>query len=333
MGGILARSWPLPAAAGAMLLAVLPLSFMALGILLVGGPAAPWLFNAVMRLGAALGCFIALLLCFRPWLFQRGVWRAVTRRLPHVYFAAATLGALDYGFLAAAARFIDPAVAAVLYETWPLLLIVAMAWLFRGGGRYARNLRRVLPLAGLALLGAALVVLSETGGFRLGDASAGRLALGVGLALGGTLGAVCAAFSMRWGQETALAGLGAETAARGGGSGFFLFWGFAGDPDQQPSGSFGQPRPGLGFWGNSAGDGGGAGRGSFPGGSLSAGAVRPYQRELLYALGQPGRPEPGGERSGLFDAAVGSGLAGLVLGNPGGGGLDAPGWGGGGGGG
>ena len=113
----------------------------------------------------------------------------------------ALLNPLEYAFFSAAAGFIDAAVAAVLLELWPILLVLLAAWLFRRDQVYRQNTRSIVPLAIVALAGFAFVVGSQSGGFNVEGSHFSGMAIGVALALLSAVAGACAAFIFRWGRD------------------------------------------------------------------------------------------------------------------------------------
>ncbi len=190
-------------AAGFMLGAVLLYSFAPVAIVLGGGPESPFLFNAVWRLGVAAGILLILLLFYRSVLLNVKVLTSVGRNVKSWFLLLALLNAVEYALFSVSSDFVDVAISAVLFELWPLFFIPLAAWLLREGGRYRKNLRSALSLGAVALAGLVFVVISQTGGFNLGDTSPSNLIAGAALALLAAASAACIAFTLRWGKDFA----------------------------------------------------------------------------------------------------------------------------------
>ena len=181
-----------------MAVAVLFFSFLPLAIRFGGGLEAPFLFNAGWRVGVALVSFAFCLAFYRRILCSAAFWRAALPASLSWAGLFSVFNALEYAFFAAASRFIDIAVAAVLLELWPLAAILLLSRLLPEQG-YRRNLRRLIPFLFLAFLGVGLVVASQQGGFSF--SGFGPLALGLGLGLLSMLASAAVTFNFRWARE------------------------------------------------------------------------------------------------------------------------------------
>ena len=190
-------------ATGFMLGAVLLLSLVPLVIVLGDGPESPFLFNAVWRLGSAVGCLLILLLFYRSVLLNTEVISLVGRSVKSWIFLGAVILSFDYALFSWSANFIDVSVSAILFELWPLLLIPLTAWLLREGGVYRKNIRSLIPFLVVAFVGLGFVVVSQTGGFNLENTSGFNLIAGVVLALLAAAAGACTAFTFRWGKDLA----------------------------------------------------------------------------------------------------------------------------------
>lgn len=199
-----------------MLLGALGLSLLPLATVWADGGDSPFRFGLLLRTGFTAGCVIFLLLTTAG---QRGLDRRLLLRMATIKLrrdlavltgrrrtawrerlaaAALPLGALhafDYAFFAWAVGYVDVAVAAVLYELWPLTLVFLTARLL--GARYAPlTWRRWLPLL-TAFGGAGCAIYGRHGEFILTAATG----YGTGLILVGVATTTLAAFSFRWGAD------------------------------------------------------------------------------------------------------------------------------------
>ena len=193
-----------------MLLAALFYSFVPLAVELGDGSSAPWLFASLVRLGVSLGCLVLLILRYRCLLFNTAVWRRVG---PLLFTWSMFWGVVGYGDLALypwAARYVDLAVATVLFQLWPVTLVVVMLLLFRNGayrGTYRWNPGSLLALFVLVFLGTVLLVSAQAGGVPvLGTDLRLGWSVGFGLFLGFLSAWVVAlaAFAIRWGADLGL---------------------------------------------------------------------------------------------------------------------------------
>ena len=74
------------------------------------------------------------------------------------------VGVFDYALFSWSVRFIDVAVAAVLWEIWPVVVILIASCLFCSSNRYAGFTPVLMSSVLLGLLGAVLTVSSQSGG-------------------------------------------------------------------------------------------------------------------------------------------------------------------------
>ena len=129
----------------------------------------------------------------------------VLRRLRSFAIVAAVVSNFDYAMFVLSTSLIDVPVATVIFETWPLWMILTLAWIYRKEGRYRRTIRLTGMMVCLCLFGLCLVTISQTEAvFDLVNGQApGRLLLGSALALSGALVGSLAAFSFKWGTDLA----------------------------------------------------------------------------------------------------------------------------------
>ena len=153
------------AAVGYVLLAVVIFSVVPITVDLSGAAENPFLFTGGWRLGGFLGCIAFLLLRYRALLRDRDAVALVGRRIVSWAILLAVFGKFAHGLFALSTRFIDVSVAAILYETWPILMIIFTARLFQGQGRYRQVNIGVLAMLSLGFVGYAFVIVSQVGGF------------------------------------------------------------------------------------------------------------------------------------------------------------------------
>ena len=185
-----------------MLVSVLFFSFIPLAIARGGGIESPFLFNAGWRFGVAAGCLLFLLAFYRPLLLSKSFWAAAG--VGAVSWSAfwSLFVSLDYALFSASARFIDVSISAVLFELWPILMIVLIARLLPDEG-YRKNLRGIFPFLAVAFIGLYFVVASQTGGLQFDGGASYRLVIGISLALLSVVAGSLAAFTFRWGRDLA----------------------------------------------------------------------------------------------------------------------------------
>lgn len=185
-----------------MLGAVLFYSFIPLAIARGGGVESPFLFNAGFRFGATAGCLLFLLVFYRPLLLNRSFWAAAGVGAVSWTALFSVLNSLEYALFSASVRFVDVSISAVLFDLWPIFIILLIAWLLPDEG-YRKNLQGILPFLTVAFIGLGFVVISQIGGFQFGGGVASRLALGILLALLSALAGALTGFTFRWGRDLA----------------------------------------------------------------------------------------------------------------------------------
>ena len=191
-------------AIGYMLLAVTLFSSLPLVIERGGGGQAPFLFNAGMNAGVALGCLTFIAILYRRLVFSPASLLVIARRALDVKLALSVVATFNFALFAWSTRLIDVSVAAILFETWPILLILLMARLFPGGARYREPAPEMLLLLVLSLAGFAFVVVGQAGGFaNIQTGALSALVVGVILAGAGAIATSFTAFSFRWGTDVA----------------------------------------------------------------------------------------------------------------------------------
>ena len=148
-----------------MLIAVTCFSLIPLGVNLAGGPQSPFLFNVLFRLGAAAGC-IFFLLHYRQYVFTAAVislvWKGIKKPPGNILLLGTIISSLDFALLAWAARLLDITVATILFEIWPVFMILFAARLFKDVDRYRRVNITVVSLTLLSLAGFVFAIASQT---------------------------------------------------------------------------------------------------------------------------------------------------------------------------
>ena len=190
------------AGTGFMLLSVVSYSLVPLLIASGGGVSSPFLFVAALRLGQFGGHTAFIVLFFRDVLFNKTAMSIVMQRILTWSILFVAINNLDYGFFALATRFVDISVAAILYETWPIAVILLTALLFRGERRYRKIKPDVMLLLAIGFLGFSFVATSQTGGFgNWGDSQFTDTLIGIGLVLLAIGSAAMGAYGFRWGAD------------------------------------------------------------------------------------------------------------------------------------
>ena len=138
------------AAVGLMLGAVLFFSLMPLFVAWSGSEGSPFIFNAALAVGEALGCAVFLIAAYRRLIFRKLVWRVVRLKAfsPAMLFWMLAFG--DLSFFVWSTQYIDVSVASILFGAWPMILALLTGWLFRGDSRYRRISWRAFALFAVA---------------------------------------------------------------------------------------------------------------------------------------------------------------------------------------
>ena len=188
---------------GYMMVAALVYSLIPLVVALSGGAQVPFVFNAWLSLGVAVGCVLFLLVSFRGVRADFVVIRDRLVRWPACGFLLlACGGSLDYALFAWSLRFIDIMVAVILFEVSPVGTILCASWAFRGGGRYRRLGGFLLFLLSLCVAGVVFANLSQVPGLEaVGVRFLWNSALGAGLVMGAVFAVALSVFGVRWGVD------------------------------------------------------------------------------------------------------------------------------------
>lgn len=186
-----------------MIVATTGYSLVPLAIALGGGADAPFLLNAGLTLGLCLGYVPFVLAAYPSLLLDRRVRAAVRSRVLSLPVAMMVVNNFEFALFAWSARLVDISVTAILFETWPVLLIVLTMWLYRGDRRYRAADASLWLLLAVGFAGFAFVVLSQQA-LPGGVASTGwSLAAGIGLAVLASAVTSLSAFGFRWGTDLA----------------------------------------------------------------------------------------------------------------------------------
>ena len=160
---------------------------------LTAGAEAPFLWNAVFRLGGAAGGVLALLL-IRPTTPIRPVLKALARVSLRPEAALLLFPYLGFTLFALASSFAGYAIGVITFQVWPALLVLFMA---RWGNTTAANIRTTptgWALTLLCTLGAILAAAST------GNTIGGTLGLITGIAA--AISAAATAWNFRWATRT-----------------------------------------------------------------------------------------------------------------------------------
>ena len=189
-----------------MLIATLANSLIPMVVHHARGSENPFLFNAWLSLGVAGGCAIFLMTTSRKAGLRTSdiptTLRHISRWPANRPMILATMGALDYGFFALSTRFIQIPVSVLLFEMYPIAIILMTSWIFRKTDRYHRltpraSLPVILALSGLLFANASQ--LSGLGALTpafLWTSLIGMTAIALGIA-----SASMSVFGLKWGTN------------------------------------------------------------------------------------------------------------------------------------
>ena len=199
-------------ALGYMTIAVICFSFIPLVVDLGGGDEKPFLFNVGFRCGLLVGWLVFLLCIYLPMLVDRRVWRGIwdlvhleMRLISRFKFRQFSLtwvliGQFQLGLFALSIRFVDISIMAILYETWPIFMVILTANIFRGTDRYRNLNSEMIALFVTGFLGIILVGISQEGTLP-GSMEWSALFPGTVLVFLTILLASLSSYSFKWGVD------------------------------------------------------------------------------------------------------------------------------------
>ena len=190
------------AAAYYMLIAIISYSLAPLVMDLNNGSETPFMFNAGWKLGGLAFCMSYLITVHSSLLFNKKIIKHVWHHAFSVLMLIAIISGFDYSLFAWSTRFVDTSVAAILYETWPIITILIIARLFRHEQRYQKITGTKFVFLVLGLVGIAFVIASETGGFyKIHLELKSTLVFGVILAMAAAIVTSLASALFKWSTD------------------------------------------------------------------------------------------------------------------------------------
>ena len=179
-----------------MSVSVLATSAEPLIIILGNGGTSPFVFTLMWRGAGALGILIALLVFFRQTLTDYTARVLLLRACRSWRFALLCATELSFFFYVFSFGYIDPAIAAILYGSSPVVVVVAGMLLFRTEGRfYNTTWGMALPFC-VAFTGMVFLTLSQSGHSGTFDPSLGTLGIATAI-LGAILTGLRIALTMK----------------------------------------------------------------------------------------------------------------------------------------
>ena len=135
---------------------------------------------------------------------NRRILRTIVAHTKSWAILLAILSQFDLILIAWSVRYIDISATAVLWETWPVIMIILMIFLFRDERRYANTTVANMLLTILAFVGLAFVVSSQTNLASAASSEARSLAsalIGSAIVLAAAVLFALEAFMFRWGAD------------------------------------------------------------------------------------------------------------------------------------
>ena len=148
-----------------MMIAVVAFSAFPVLLHLGRADASPFLFAGIRQISIAVGV-VLLILALKERLpvnlpTIKDLKSHCKSKLVLALMFVSIVGHGGSGLFALGLSYVDVSIAALLYETWPLFLMLIMAFLFKGGERYRPITLSVLIFVVMAMAGVALVILSH----------------------------------------------------------------------------------------------------------------------------------------------------------------------------
>lgn len=189
-----------------MIAATAGYSLVPLVIATAGGSESPFLLNGGLTLGLWIGYVPFVWHGYADLLRDQTVRRAIRSRLWSWPILFMVVNNFEFAFFAWSAKHIDIAATAILFETWPVLLIALTLWLYRNEQRYRRSSFSMWLLVAVGFAGFVFVVLSESATTGAsGNADIGSVTAGVTLAVIASAVTSLSAFGFKWGTDLAAA--------------------------------------------------------------------------------------------------------------------------------
>ena len=185
-----------------MLMSVVLFSMLPLILDKSGASSSPFTFGSGLNFGRAIGSLIFLLFCYYYLLADKNIIAAIIRRLGDKSLYYLVFGNFAYVFFALSIKFIAIPVAAILYETWPIFMVLLTAKIFQIDRRYRKVTALNYLLIFLCFLGFAFIIISEIEDFRgiLHVSLERKIMYGIALVLiAAIIAAVGRAHSLKWG--------------------------------------------------------------------------------------------------------------------------------------
>ena len=150
-----------------MMIAVVANSAFPILFKLGGAEESPFLFTGIYQGSIGIGVGAAIMFFKKDLILKPMVRKDIMSHCKGALMLFAVIGRCGVVLFTLALVFVDVSIAAILYETWPLILMLLMSRLFKDTKRYRPITWGTLILVVPAISGAALVILSQNDTPRL----------------------------------------------------------------------------------------------------------------------------------------------------------------------
>ena len=144
-----------------MMIAVISFSAFPVFFKLGGADESPFLFTGIWNASVGIGVGAVILRMKREFLLNPAVIEDIKSHCKTWLMLVSVIGLCGFALFAWGLVYVDVSVASILYQTWPLFLIVLISFLFKDSQRYLAISASTVIFVILSLGGVALVILSH----------------------------------------------------------------------------------------------------------------------------------------------------------------------------
>ena len=156
----------------------------------------PFMFRAGLNFGSVLGCLVFCFLCSYRYILDKRILEIIRRNCFNFPMLLSAVGRFNYAFFALAIHHIDISVATIVYETWPIFMVILIPQLFKK--RYRKITPTMLSMLIMGFIGFVFIITGQSGGFGALDfASGSPLFIGVVFAIIGSLLSSLAVYDLK----------------------------------------------------------------------------------------------------------------------------------------
>ena len=150
-----------------LLISVVGISVLPLAMVVVGAPDSPLLFGAFLSVGTSVGALAFLSFRYGVLLRDRRILALIRTNLVSWPIFFLLLGTFEFTFFAWGTKYVDPAVATILWGSWPIIFVFLLSRIFSGNRERPARYRKITPslvlLMVFSLIGLGYVVLAQAG--------------------------------------------------------------------------------------------------------------------------------------------------------------------------